>query len=212
MRRLIPVAIAALVLYLGYAQIYMRPRAVARGEAIDVSREPRQTALPSPEVASVEFDGRSHLIEKHHSYEIFGEVLSVETYNLAFKSEFFDVDLGLIWGPRVADLQQRYSFNQGGRWLFWSSRDPVSDDERRYITAHISNNHLIPAEGRRNLFKAVRWPGRGDKVRIAGYLVTIKNASGGAAMASSTSREDVGAGACEVIWVEEIQINDKIYR
>ena len=58
----------------------------------------------------------------------------------------------------------------------------------------------------------MRWPGRGDKVRIAGYLVTIKNASGGVAMASSTSREDVGAGACEVIWVEEIQINDKIYR
>ena len=212
MRRLIPVAIAALVLYLGYAQIYMRPRAVARGEAIDVSREPRQTALPSPELVPVEFDGKSHLIEKHYSYEISGEVLSVETYNLAFKSEFFDVDLGLIWGPRVADLKQMYTFNQGGRWLFWSSRDPVSDDERRYITAHISNNHLIPAEGRRNLFKAVRWPGRGDKVRIAGYLVTIKNASGGVAMASSTSREDVGAGACEVIWVEEIQINDKIYR
>ena len=25
-------------------------------------------------------------------------------------------------------------------------------------------------------------------------------------------RDDTGAGACELIWVEEIQINDKIYR
>jgi hypothetical protein len=212
LRRLIPVAIAALAVYLGYTHIYMRPRAVARGEAIAASGEPRQTALPSPEVVPVEFDGKSYLIEKHHRYEIAGEVLSVETYNVAFKSEFFDVDLGLIWGPRVADLKQKYTFNQGGRWLFWSSNDPVSDDERRYITAHISNNHLIPAAGRRNLVKAVRWPGRGDKVRIAGYLVTIKNPSGAVAVASSTSRDDTGAGACEVIWVEEIQINDKIYR
>jgi hypothetical protein len=200
------------LLYLGYGQIYMRPRAVADGETIDVSGEPRQTALLSPEVVPLEFDGKSCLIEKHHRYEISGEVLSVETYNLAFRSEFFDVDLGLIWGPRVADLKQRYTFNQGGRWLFWRSNVPVSDDERRYITAHISNNHLIPADRRRNLLKAVRRPGRGDKVRIAGYLVTIKNPSGGVAVASSTSRDDSGAGACEVIWVEEIQINHRIYR
>ena len=212
MRRLIALAIAALGVYFGYAQIYMRPRAVASSQAVDISGEPRQTALPSPEVVPVEVDGKSYLIEKHQGYEICGEVLSVETYNLAFRSEFFDVDLGLVWGPRVADLKQKYTFNQGGRWLFWSSKDPVSDDERRYITAHISNNHLIPAEGRRNLFKAVRWPGRGDKVRIAGYLVTIKNLSGGVAVASSTSRDDTGAGACEVVWVDEIQINGKIYR
>ncbi|HVO84281.1 MAG TPA: hypothetical protein VMU60_07645 [Syntrophobacteria bacterium] len=212
MRRLIPVAIAAVVLYLGYAQIYMRPRAAARGDAIDLSGEPRQTALSSPEVVPVKFDGKSYLVEKHHKYEISGEVLSVETYNVAFKSEFFDVDLGLIWGPRVAELKQRYTFNQGGRWLFWSSKGPVSDDERNYVTTHISNNHLIPAEGQGNLVKAVRWPGRGDKVRIAGYLVTIKNPSGRVAVASSTSRDDTGAGACEVIWVDEIQINDKIYR
>ena len=212
MRRLIPAAIAALVLYLAYTQIYMRPRAVAHGEAIDVSGEPRQAALPSPGTVPVEVRGKSYLIEKHHRYEISGEVLSIETYNVAFKNEFFDVDLGLIWGPRSAELKRRYTFNQGGRWLFWSSKDPVSDDERRYITAHISNNHLIPAAGRRNLVKAVRWPGRGDKVRIAGYLVTIKDPSGGVAASSSISREDSGAGACEVIWVEEIQINDKIYR
>ena len=212
MRRLIWVAIAVLVPLFGYTRIYLRPSATARGQEIDVSGEPRQTALPSPEAAPVEFDGTSYLLEKLHRYEIAGEVLSIATYNLAFKSEFFDVDLGLIWGPRLADLKQRYRFNQGGRWLFWSSDGPVSDEERHYITAHISNNHLIPAEGRRNLFKAVRWPSRGDRVRITGYLVNIKNASGGVVAASSTSRDDSGAGACEVIWVDEIQINKAVYR
>lgn len=212
MRRLLWVAIAAFVLFFGYKHIYMRPSAVARGQMIDVSGEPRQTALPSPEVAPVEFDGKSYLIEKHHRYEIAGEVLSIATYNLAFKSEFFDVDLGLIWGPRLADLKQRYRFDQGGRWLFWRSDGPVSDEERHHITAHISNNHLIPAEGRRNLFKAIRWPSRGDRVRIEGYLVNIKNPSGGVVVASSTSRDDTGGGACEVIWVHEIQINKAIYR
>ena len=204
--------VAILVLYLGYTQIYMRPYSVAQGEEIDISGEPRQTALPSPETARVEFDGKSYLLEKHHRYEIAGEVLSIETYRLSFKSEFFDVDLGLIWGLRLAELKQKYKFTQAGRWLIWRSNGPVSDGERRYITSHISNNHLIPAEGRCNLLKAVRWPGRRDKVRIAGYLVTIKDLSGRKLVASSTSRDDAGDGACEVIWVEEIQINRKIYR
>ncbi len=200
------------MIYFGYKQIYMRPSAVTRGEAIDVSGEPHQNALPSPEKAWVEFDGKTHLVEKHHRYEIAGEVLSIETYRISFKSEFFDVDLGLIWGPRIAELKQRYQINQAGRWLIWRGNGPVSDDERRYITAHISNNHLIPAGGRRNLLKAVRWPGRGDKVRIAGYLVNIKDLSGRVVVASSISRDDTRGGACEVIWVDEIQINNKIYR
>ncbi|MGE5254630.1 MAG: hypothetical protein ACM3N7_11745 [Planctomycetaceae bacterium] len=204
--------VAILVLYFGYTQIYMRPGAVGRGEEIDVRGEPRQTALPSPEMIQVEFDGKSYLLEKHHRYEIAGEVLSIETYRLSFRSEFFDVDLGLIWGPRLEDLKQRYKFDQAGRWLIWRSNGQVSDSERRHITSHISNNHLIPADGRRNLLKALHWPGRGDRVRIAGYLVNIKDLSGRVLVASSTSRDDTGAGACEVIWVEEIQINGKIYR
>ena len=204
--------VAVLVVFLGYKQIYMRPWSSASGQTIDVGQDPQQVELPSPEVMTVAFDGQDYLVEKHHRYEISGEVLSIETYNVAFKSEFFDVDLGLIWGPRMADLKQRYSFNQGGRWLFWSSKEPVSDDERHYITSHISNNHLIPADGRRNLFKAIRWPSTGDKVRISGYLVTIKRPSGEVVASSSTSREDSGDGACEVIWVEEIQIGTKVYR
>ena len=212
MRRFAGGMVAILVLYFGYTQVYMRPGAVARGEEIDASSEPRQTALPVPETAQVEFDGKSYLLQKHHRYEIAGEVLSIETYRLSFKNEFFDVDLGLIWGPRLEELKRGYKFDQAGRWLIWRSNGPVSDGERRYITSHISNNHLIPADGRRNLLKALQWPGSGDKVRIAGYLVNIRDLSGRTLVASSTTRDDTGAGACEVIWVEEIQINSKIYR
>ncbi|HSR12839.1 MAG TPA: hypothetical protein VLS90_15455 [Thermodesulfobacteriota bacterium] len=203
---------AFLLLYFGYTQVYMRPVGAARGDAIDVSGEPRQTSILSPETIQVEFHGRNYLLEKHHRYEIAGEVLSIETYRLSFRNEFFDVDLGLIWGPRIKELKQKYQFSQAARWLIWSSKGPVSAEERRYITSHISNNHLIPADGRGNLAKALRWPARGDKVRIAGYLVTIKDLSGRTVTASSISRGDTGAGACEMIWVEEIQINEKIYK
>lgn len=212
MSRMTAVVIVALALYLGYTQIYMRPTAVSRGRELDAGGEPQQAALASPEVLTVKFHGRSYRVEKHHSYEITGEVLSLETYNVAFRSEFFDVDLGLIWGPRLAELKRKYSFNQGARWLFWRSDDPVTDEERRYITSHISNNHLIPAAGSRNLSRAIRWPGHGDKVRIKGCLVTIRSPSGDVLAASSTSRDDSGAGACEVIWVDEIQINTAVYR
>jgi hypothetical protein len=59
----------------------MRPGAVGR-EEIDV-REPRQTAL----LVTVRWSSMERATSsKHHRYEIAGEVLSIETYRLSFRS------------------------------------------------------------------------------------------------------------------------------
>jgi hypothetical protein len=61
--------------------------------------------------------------------------------------------------------------------------------------------HLIPANGAvENGLGKIR---QGQIVRLRGYLVRV-DASDGWHWASSLTRDDVGAGACELIWVEDV--------
>ena len=198
--------------WLLYNFVYMRPYGGESAPPVDLTRDPVQVEQGAPETVRIERHGKPYLVEKHHRYEIQGHVLMASSYSIFYTSEFFPVDLGLIWGDRVEHVLDNYDFNQGGRWLFWQSRGPVPKAEIEYLKTHISNSHLLPAEGNWNVEKAVRWIDRGDLVRLKGYLVTIKHASGKNYIRSSTTRDDKGDGACEVMWVEEVQIGDTVYR
>jgi hypothetical protein len=55
----------------------------------------------------------------------------------------------------------------------------------------------------------------GDKISIEGRLVDVRvrtDDNRGLSMKTSTSRLDQGDGACEIIFVERIKINEKSYR
>lgn len=212
MSRWFPIFAVGLLMYAGYALVIQRPLSSGKGPAIDLAQEPEQMPLQPPESVRLVRDGKTFVIEKTHRYEVVGQVLSTATYNVTFTNDFFDVDLGLIWGPKREALLSRYKFYQDGRWLFWRADHEVSDEMRAYITTHISNNHLIPAEGRKNVAKAIHWAGKGDHVRLKGALVTIHSEDGEVLVTSSTSRTDSGGGACEVMWVDELQIGTKLYR
>lgn len=58
--------------------------------------------------------------------------------------------------------------------------------------------HMIPADAAvADALDAIR---KGDNVRIDGWLIEA-NASDGWRWRSSTTREDTGGGACEVVYV-----------
>ena len=179
---------------------------------IELAADPVQTALEPVERISVTRGDRHFIIEKTHRYEVVGEVLSATAYDLAWTNDFFDVDVGLLWGPERESFKSKYRFSQMGRWLFWRSEGPVSDAERLEINRHISNNHLIPAEGRKHLSSAVRWVSKGDQVKIVGALVRVLDEAGLPLVQSSLTRDDSGDGACEVVWVDSLQINGRVYR
>jgi hypothetical protein len=63
--------------------------------------------------------------------------------------------------------------------------------------------HLIPADDEiDDLIKSVR---PGNIIMLKGYLVAVTSEDGWR-WKSSLSRKDSGAGACEVIWVEEFAV------
>jgi len=188
------------------------PRPASYGSPIVLGKEPFQEALPRPLSKLFSHSDDITRIELTHAFEIIGEAVSVAQYRWAFTNPYFEVDLGLAWGPRVESYKQKVIFRQTARWLMWSFQGEIDAATRFDIQSHVGNLHLIPAGGRPNIQKAIRSLEKGDRVRIKGYLVRIYGPAGNVVASSSTSREDLGDGACEIVWVEEIQIGKYIYK
>lgn len=202
----------AAVAFVGYRFVLPRMWSQAAPSPVSLEGDPTQTPIDPPQSVTVTRDGRTYVIEKLFNYEISGEVLSASTYDVTWTNDFADVDVGLLWGTRREQLKDRFKFFQMGRWLFWRTDAPVSDEERNEVGRHISNNHLIPSETSTHLARAFRMLRKGDEVRLKGSLVRILAAGGQAVATSSTVRDDSGDGACEVVWVDELQVGSRIFR
>lgn len=112
------------------------------------------------------------------------------------------VDLALGWG-RMSDsnVLEKVHISQSGRFYFWWVRQfPIPERE---IIESSANMHLIAADD--SIERAIRRTRVGDIVTFDGYLVEA-DLPNGARMISSLTRNDTGAGSCEVVWVEDFDI------
>lgn len=128
-------------------------------------------------------------------------VLGVERYHADAMAELMPVDLAFGWGPMSdSAVLARLAISQSNRFYFWTAEEfPIP---RQDIETHSANMHLIPANDTiERRIKAVRV---GQVVTLSGYLVDVK-ADTGWTINSSLTRDDTGAGACEVIWVESFE-------
>jgi len=183
-----------------------------------VLREPVQTELQNSSLIRFSRNDYSYELQPLYNYEISGLIASKMDYQ-AFSIEKFDkvfpVDLCMIWGSNVANgvyRNREVVFAQDCRWCtVW-----VKDRGAKFNYNEISNNHLLisdPSLERRAKSLVV-----GDQVKITGKLVNVKaNLTGKPgsfdapyySLKSSTGRADKGAGACEVIYVEDIEVLKK---
>jgi len=112
------------------------------------------------------------------------------------------VDLTLGWrlmsNQAVLDGLHLYSLRRAYAWAPRNGRLPASEQD---ITAHSANMHMVPSTG--ELAERLRAIARGDLVDIRGYLVEIRLSNGGI-WRSSLTRTDTGDGACELVWVDEL--------
>ncbi|HEY4371986.1 MAG TPA: hypothetical protein VGN52_08680 [Burkholderiales bacterium] len=114
-------------------------------------------------------------------------------------------DLCVVWGDNVRhDAYRRGSYTHT-QWECWV-RFPL-DPEHPFSGAALSNNHVVtdnPALGRR--LKDVHI---GDEVRVKGMLIdyaTFLDGRQTGLRKTSIVRTDEGDGACEVIWVQDLEI------
>ena len=177
-------------------------RAVTRPAGIIAPDEPVQRDLDPPR----QFTALGHTFFARARYDITARVLRKEIYRLDGGASLAPVDLGVGWGP-LSDTRviEELEFSQMGRFLYWRpkrARDfPVPV---QLLVTHAAQMHLIPAsaqmEGRLRKLRP------GQLVTIGGYLVDVRG-PGGFTWNTSLTRTDTGNGACEIVWVEALDVN-----
>lgn len=138
-------------------------------------------------------------------FEIEARVLGKEPYWIGREARLSPYDLALGWGHMSdEDVLQEFSISQSRRFYWWSSRTlPIP---RRAVIRQSANMHIIPADDAvHDELGRIR---EGHVIHARGYLVDI-TARDGWRWRTSTTRDDTGAGSCEILWAEEISIVER---
>lgn len=183
-----------------------------------VLKEPAQTQPAGSAPFRFEKNGYDFTLTPLYDYEISGLVVSKLNYDAWYSfyktDKTFTTDLCLIWGENVRNniyKKPGIRFSQDQRWC-WCSMDK----QLGFNFQEMSNNHLVVNDKR--VAAKIRAVNVGDQVRIKGQLVDIYAKLTGRPDTydyneirwhTSTTRLDSGAGACEVIYVKDIDILSK---
>jgi hypothetical protein len=197
-----PVIKVVLLGYVGWgAWHWYGGRPVHQPDGILAAGEPQQTELTSGEKLQM---GRWTLTMRAH-YQVTARILSRERYHFDALADLIPQDLALGWGP-LSDsrILRSIDISQSNRFYYWhiSAETPIAMDS---IISHSANTHVIP---RTALVKAQLSRLRpGQVVTLTGELVDgLRN--DGTWIKTSLVRNDTGAGACEVLLVDDVsQIN-----
>ncbi|MDD5669178.1 MAG: hypothetical protein PHE58_04010 [Candidatus Omnitrophica bacterium] len=185
--------------------------------APEVLIQPVQTLPQNSEEIKFTRDGYEYRLMPLYDYEISGLIVSKMNYKLFSIYRFesvFPVDLCMIWGSNVEHGVHRNKdvrFFQDCRWCNVEWPGNVSFDLKE-----ISNNHLVVSDPAVERF--INNLVAGDQITIKGKLVSVKATlikqkdsqdPKVITWTSSIQRDDRGAGACEVIYAEEIRLLKK---
>lgn len=136
-------------------------------------------------------------------YDITARILGREDYSFDPISDLIPEDLALGWGPMSDNRVLRsFDISQGARFYSWRPKEALPIP-REAVIEHSANTHVIPAT---SLVRTELGHLRvGQVVQLKGYLVDGVR-DDGAYIRTSMTRTDSGAGACEVVLVEEVNV------
>ncbi len=167
------------------------------GPGIIAPDEPLQT-----NTFELPFAFNDFTVEPVADFKLRARVLSREDYSFGREADLSPIDLALGWREMSDEtVLDQIDISQGGRFYRWRVEDwPVP---RRTIETNSANMHLIPAND--FVLDAMERTRRGSLVEFEGHLVDVFD-SNGWRWNSSTTRNDTGAGACELIYVTSFRI------
>ena len=174
-------------------------RPVAHAPGVLVADAPAQGAieeLPPP------LHKGAVAIKPLATFSLSARVLGREDYHWDREAELVPTDLALGWG-RMSDsaVLDRIEISQSARFYFWRVRQfPIPERE---IVESSANMHLIAADDA--VRRAIARTRVGDIVTFGGFLVEA-DWPDGRKWVSSLTRSDSGAGACELVWVENFSV------
>jgi hypothetical protein len=178
----------------------------------ELSREPvqKETQL---EPFEVEKGGMSYRVEPKYGYELWGLVVadydSENWIDFSHENDPWNTkDICVVWGENATSgVYERLKFSHGEFTCFakpkkWDDRGLVKD----FHPEELANNHLLPKDG--EIYRKMKGAQVGDEVYFRGYLVNyeVETAEGKMKRGTSTTRDDQGNGACEVVFAQEFKV------
>jgi hypothetical protein len=171
---------------------------VVLGPGVKVAEPPVQTDLKQAEP----FQHDGYQITPLAEFKLQGKILSREDYFLGRESELSSIDLALGWGPMSDEaVLDKIDISQSGRWYRWRVKEfPIP---RKDIETQSANMHMIPANDLvEDMLDSAK---QGQIIELTGYLIRAE-AEDGWNWQSSLTRNDTGAHACELVYVESFQL------
>lgn len=167
---------------------------------VSAGAAPLQSAVPD---ALPAFELQAATLRPLAGFSIDARVLSREDYSTGREAALSPTDLALGWQDMTDEaVLERLDISQSARWYHyrWRGEAPLPPRE---IARSSANMHMIPFDAA--TARALRGIRAGDRVRIDGWLVEAA-APDGWRWRSSLTRDDVGSGACEVVYVCAIEV------
>jgi hypothetical protein len=176
--------------------------------------EPLQTALSTAPPIEFTRNGYRYEVTPRFDYRISGLIVRKMDYGwfvIDRAQKAFSVDLCLLWGDnlrRKVHQDSTIRFSQDCRWCWAQWHGDLA-----FNLQQMSNNHLLPADDR--VEAKIKSLQTGDQVSLRGKLINVtaclfdkggRYDSGAITWNTSTTRDDTGAGACEVIYVEDVEV------
>jgi hypothetical protein len=177
----------------------------------NLRQEPEQVQVREPPKTTT-VNGVTYTIKPLFSYELHGLVVSrhdsdsfIDYIHREWNDHINVVDLCVIWGKNaISGAYRGQSFSSGQFVCYWQA--PTREAFAAFDPAAISNNHLLTDDPA--IAKKLRSVRVGDQIRFRGYLAEYSHNHKGQPFHRSTSivRTDTGNGACETVYVQDLEI------
>ncbi len=153
----------------------------------------------------------TYTLTPHYSYDLYGLVVSLydpdNPVDITHKDDPGNIkDICVVWGKNITNGSYRaLDFSSGEFTCFWRWSGYIPPP---FQNSFVSNNHLIPQT--QEIARLIKDVQIGDQIHIKGlltdYEVSSQNGSKLYERHTSTTRDDTGNGACEVIYVTGVEI------
>ncbi len=174
-------------------------------------QEPEQVQVQhAPLTATV--GGVTYRIDPLYSYDLHGLVVSrhdssswTDYLHRESNDHLNVVDLCVIWGRNAISGSYRdIDFSSGQFTCYWQTSSQAA--MAAFDEAAISNNHILTDDAA--LARQLRSVRVGDQIHFRGYLAEYSHNHGGQPFRRGTSivRSDTGNGACETVYVNNVEI------
>ncbi len=193
--------IALFIVALSKAWGQWEHRAIHPADGAIAPNEPLQTEADG---AAVIVLGRWTLTPRT-TYDVTARILSREDYRFDPISDLAPMDLALGWGPMSDNrVLEAFKVSQGARFYSWRPVTESMPIELREVTQYSANTHVIPANAA-VASQLARLRLGGQVVHLTGLLVDGVR-DDGMTIHTSLTRTDSGAGACEFMLVQDVQV------